>query len=601
MAFAFARPFFPTSDAPPASAASNVSRVFLIDQSASMSQPGIRELLNGRIAEELESISPTDRLSVVGFSDTSQILISSSEWSSWPPSQRKELALAKLEQIPTTDYPTHLDTAVEAGLNALAQLNESSEEKGIGEIVIFSDFAQGSRISGLTGLEWPSETFLKRVSLEAPGQDDNLTLQWGAWQEEENLVSATLSVLTQTADSQALEFSVQAYRADSKQPLGDELQAFIPANKTSVSISIPLPKEAKTWPLLFELSGDTATFDNQLFRAPKNVPIAEVTLLSDAPISDTREAPYFVSKALQGIDFPQIRLQESLEQSSDLILVEAELSEQNVEQLKDKIRTGATAFVLAKDPNMSATLQALLEAPEIAIQAATEGELRIGDVDFEHPLFSIFSDPRYSNFAQIKSWQTPRISYPDTLDYETIASLDDQSPLLIETSLGTGKVYIWSGSWSPEKTQWTLSSKFVPFLHQLALSSIGGLPLPENSTLSSRSRSSYSNVLSSLPEAAGVYQSDESFWYAFQMDPNESLTVPISEDDWDKLGLPDYDSEQIAQVTRSIQESANRENASILEERQSLWRWMLWIVLALLALESLVAIKSTRQEGGTPA
>ncbi|EDY83483.1 hypothetical protein VDG1235_3110 [Verrucomicrobiia bacterium DG1235] len=261
---------------------------------------------------------------------------------------------------------------------------------------------------------------------------------------------------------------------------------------------------------------------------------------------------------------------------------------------------GKTALVLVSDSGFSNTLRSITGEVAWLVQNASSRDLLIGDVDFTHSLFAPFADPRFSNFASIHTWDGFEITYPESESTRVLARFDNGSPLLIETRVGEGTLFVWASSWAPQASQWSLSSKFIPFLHRLALFSSGGPSLPSNTSFTSANIAAYQSLISpTIPRTPGLYRvpssAGESRWIAFHLPPEESRTQALLQDDWDRLGLPEFDeatrSAQIASITAALQ----RETDNQTEQRQQIWKWLLWLLLALLATESLVAILVNRR------
>ncbi len=91
----------------------------------------------------------------------------------------------------------------------------------------------------------------------------------------------------------------------------------------------------------------------------------------------------------------------------------------------------------------------------------------LGQIDFTHPLFQAFSNPRYSDFTKIHFWTHWPYAVNDGADLTIPARFDDGSPALVEQRIGQGRVLLLAASWRPDDSQFALSSKFVPFVGSL--------------------------------------------------------------------------------------------------------------------------------------
>jgi len=226
----------------------------------------------------------------------------------------------------------------------------------------------------------------------------------------------------------------------------------------------------------------------------------------------------------------------------------------------------------------------------------------IGYIDFQHPLFSAFAEPRFSDFSRIRFWHSVAIGVPQASSWQTLAAYESGDPLLLERDSEQGKLMVWAGGWAPEQSQWVLSSKFVPWLQGLVERRAGGPPrptiadtdaiaslLPANAQTAWR-MSPQQPFADNAPSKPGLYQlraDNVVRWLALQLPASESLTSPMEIDRWDQLGLPTHVTEASAPATQDRREFMS---ASELEAEQSLWQWIIWAAMALLALESLWAI-----------
>ena len=76
------------------------------------------------------------------------------------------------------------------------------------------------------------------------------------------------------------------------------------------------------------------------------------------------------------------------------------------------------------------------------------------------------------------------------------------------------------------------------------------------------------------------------------VDPAETRTSPLADDDLERLGVP------LRGVTVAVATVAGREQhqrATELESQQKLWRWLILGALLVLGLESFVAGRLTRR------
>lgn len=610
---AFARPFFVTENDTPPNLAIQRDIVLAIDQSASMGRDNIWQQTIDRASSLADSIEEYDKLAIVLFSDTTQTILSSDQWTTWPVDQRPAFLTALLEQHAPLPREGYMDLGVEAALEELEIMRAQQEDQGFGEIFLLSDFASGSQISGLAGLEWPTNATLRREAIGASSANNpNVGIRWLGWSEvDEETIAARIALIHEPQDN-PLEVTLGVSDPTTNDLLTSPITATLQGVADTI-LRIELPITQKQSPIYFTISGDNVPFDNELYIAPDFIPELTIAYRGSTELSDTSKAGYFLQKAFNGFASPKIDFQEwtsTAPNTPTAIIVDDTLTATESTVLRQQLLEGATALFIVSDSAQAATLSALTNAPNWSITESTENDALLGNIDFKHPNFSLFADPRFSNFANIRFWNPIIVESPQNLATTEIATFDDNSAALLEIKIGEGTLLVWNHSWDPKKSQWALSSKFVPWLHRFATRAGGASPAPANATLSSTALAKYESfenwrtansneTLSQAPTTAGLYQADSqdtSRWISLQLPPRESMTAPFTLDVWEKLGLPDFDSRQ--QETRIAQYAANlsSENAVQTEQRQKLWKWILLAVLILLAAESLVAIRAGNKQ-----
>lgn len=602
LALAFARPFFPTdSTSDPVSFPRDV--VIAIDRSASMNRDGIEEQVTSSLTQVLDNLEDSDRLSVLAFTDTTEVIVTPDQWRQWTYEDPTQAAERILSSTPLSDYPSHLDLAIRNAIAEGEAMRETGDTTSFVEIHLISDFSKGTTLSGLAGIEWPSETSINRIPVSAKSELPNIGIKWLGWDNEnEDQAIARVSLLS-SDPMVPVSIEIQAFQESQNLPIGVQKQLLLQGN-TETIVTYPVDPEYASNPLRFSISGDSQPFDNDLYVAPEYVPSLSVTIVSDSTPTDPNSSPYFLTTGLNSFRTPTVTVEHAsdLASQSDAYFVDVPLSEADSVLLKERIEAGANAFLLASSDQFTQTLRSLSGVNGWSLAVPENKDLLVGEVDFSHSLFSPFSDSRFSNFANIRTWSPIKIAYPSSVDVNQLASYDDESPLLLEVPIGQGKLFIWSSSWAPSASQWVLSSKFIPFLHQFTLLATGGQTLPSNTVLSTSTHSRYATLLQTdSPHESGLQKISENRWLAFQVSPEESQTSPISLDTWDRLGMPMLDETQRQRQIERLEQNQIRESETIIEQRQQVWKWLLWLVLALLAIESAVAISRNKTQEAIPS
>ncbi|MCA9210068.1 MAG: hypothetical protein KDA55_17040, partial [Planctomycetales bacterium] len=91
----------------------------------------------------------------------------------------------------------------------------------------------------------------------------------------------------------------------------------------------------------------------------------------------------------------------------------------------------------------------------------------LAEIDFSHPLFQPFSNPRYNDFTAIHFWRHRRLRLEDDSPVQTLARFDNGDPAILEQALGDGRAILFTSGWHPADSQLALSSKFVPLMQLL--------------------------------------------------------------------------------------------------------------------------------------
>ena len=93
------------------------------------------------------------------------------------------------------------------------------------------------------------------------------------------------------------------------------------------------------------------------------------------------------------------------------------------------------------------------------------GEMILTQIDFNHPLFRSFQQQYQGDFSQIQfDWVAPCL--PDA-EATVVASFEDGTPLLIEKSVGRGRVIFLNARLDRQGTDFPIRPIYLPFLHSV--------------------------------------------------------------------------------------------------------------------------------------
>lgn len=614
LAFGFARPFFKQELPVPALEGKLKQTVVLLDESASMRQTGAWERAQTRLIELLKRHSSDDQLSLLAVSSTVSHLLSHELWEKNPVPQRLILAQNILRQRAPGWGPTYLDLGMEAALVELDQMSEISGRTAEKSIIVVSDFGGGTRLSGLAGHDWPVGCV---VRLESVGgmEPGNVGVQWLGWLKTVNSGIGARLQLIGSGDDQSV--TLQAFDAESDLPMGEEQSLYLPGGSKRVAL-YPFA-ETPSGPVKLTIRGDPHPFDDQFWIAPKRVRHAAIHYIGSAAADDPGQSRYYLERATAGWEDPLLKVKDGSElldsKPGDLIFIEGNPLPGQRSALKAFLSEGGMGLCLLADSSQLPFIQDLTGETGWKLNLTPRNYALLGEIDFQHKLFNIFADPRYSNFSNIRFWDAPSIQLPQNSRARVLAHFDDETAALVEVSVGDGRLYLWSGEWTPQASQWVLSSKFVPWLQRLMEQALGGPKRPSMIQVGEANRLSRGNTVTwqrfgsgapepSDPQRPGIYlmkAGDSSHWVAVNMPPQESFLEPLSQADWENLGAPLNPRESLASE-QSKEEVVRFRTAAELESQQKVWRWFLLIAAMILAAESLVAITISKREGtGIPA
>ena len=91
--------------------------------------------------------------------------------------------------------------------------------------------------------------------------------------------------------------------------------------------------------------------------------------------------------------------------------------------------------------------------PSLTLSEATlQDYALLASIDFQHPLFTPFADPRYNDFSKIHFWKHHLVIGPDWEDpaHSVPTLFDNRQPAWIVKTQGRGKMFVLTSSWAPK-------------------------------------------------------------------------------------------------------------------------------------------------------
>jgi aerotolerance regulator-like protein/VWA domain-containing protein len=630
LAIGFARPFLKKA-VPPSPAATQARRmVVLVDTSASMRRGKLWAEAKSRAASVLRHASPADQVAIFTFDRQARPILTFEQWTTLPAGDRVPLGTTKLEEISPGSAGTHLGNALITAAEALAD-TEGKAAFGRREIVLISDLQEGSRVESLQGYEWPKGVELTLEQVKAPRRS-NASLQLITRPDESGLgASGSVRVrVFNEAGSQREQFKVGWAQPEGRSFAGKPLELYVPAGQSrTVSIPVPATNAALAGILL---EGDEEPFDNLVFATPPEQTRFNVIYWGTDANSNRREALFFLQRAFQQaqeqvVDLT-VRSPEAMPRPSELpaaalLIVTSPLAETSAQVLHDQVTGGKVLLYAVSGQASGPTLARLLGLERLEIgEPPSTNYAMLGEIDFRHPLFAPFADPRYSDFTKIHFWKYCQVDAAAIPGARVLAKFDNGAPAFLEIPVGKGRVFVLASGWRPEESQLALSTKFVPLLYSFIELSGAPPPLPSQYYVDdlvplswagadrgplivrtpdrgelklAATETNFSQTMS--PGIYSVISTQPARRFAVNLDPAESRTAPLAPEALERLGVP-----LTAQSPRTgPQEQARKtrlQNAE-LENRQKLWRLLIITALAVLFVETWVGRQAMQRNAAS--
>jgi hypothetical protein len=654
LALAFARPFFRKA-VPDLSPSAAGRLVVLVDTSASMRRANLWAAAREQVQSIARQAAPADQVAVFTFDRQVNPVVSFEQWTAAGPGQRVGLVAGKLAALSPGWSATHLGQALIQAAETLAEPGGKAAF-GPGRIVLISDMQEGCRLEPLQGYEWPRNVRVSVQPLKSrPGSNAALQLV-SEPDEAAPQVAATIRVrVTNAADSRRDQFRVGWAQPDGRGFAGAPTEVYVPPGQSRV-VPMPLPQAAAgqgagpseaepaaalaryTGPERILLQGDDEDFDNTVFVVAPETQRLSVLYCGSGSEKDPAQPLYFLRRAFQETRRQAVQVvvrQPGAEagrnpalpalsaadlQAPTLFVVADPLPEALAGALRGQVAAGKTALFVLRSGAPANTLATVLGRERLVLEeAALKNYAILGEIDFRHPLFAPFADPRFNDFSRIHFWKYRRLDAGTIPSARPLAKFDSGDAALIEVPVGRGRVLILTSGWHPEDSQLALSTKFVPLLYAMLEHSGAPAPLPAQyhvddiipiAPAAAGDKSSAvvrapdgSNLELSAAEtnfsrtlAPGIYtlvSARAPRRFAVNLDAAESRTAPLPADELERLGVPL--ARQESAVAREAQRNVRLQDAE-LENRQRLWRLCLIAALGVLLVETWVAAKMVRAQ-----
>jgi hypothetical protein len=607
LAVSFARPLFQQHAPPPVPADAPKRSIILVDTSASMKRGDLWKNAQERVEHHAKEAAPADEVALMTFAGVTTTLVSFEQWRSTPLDERVPVLLQRLQAAQPSWAATNAGAAM---LEAAELLDAGRDAAARGEIILISDFQEGAKLDGLQGFGWPKGA---RVVLDPLQTDlvDNASAQWLADQRVAAEGEAKLRLRVQNAPAATREqYRIQWQPA----PPAAGLDVYVPAGQARITHAALPPQGAEK----ILLSGDAVDFDNTLFVVPPEPAKLKVLFLGKEQPNDAQGALYYLHRG-----FPSTQ-QQTIEvtarppdpppaafelQEARLIVLGEGLTEATITAAREVANNGRIVLYPMASAAAGPALARLLGVPEVKTAEAPPNKYALlGSIDFTHPVFAPFADPRYSDFTKIRFWKRRVIALDALPEAKVLARFEDQSPALMQVPAGRGSVVVLATTWRPADSQLALSSKFVPLLLSLLEQSSGsqsrraqyfvGDPVPiadgpqpfKVRAPSGSETEVAAGAMFTATDEPGVYRiTPGDARFVVNLSPEESRLQPLDAGRLTALGVP-LQQEDAKSEEASVPNPAAIQAAEV-ESRQKLWRWLLLGALAVLLLETPIAAR----------
>ena len=615
LAVGFARPFFAKDSALLSPAGENRQILLLVDTSASMRRAGVWDQARAVAERYLAKASAADQVAIVTFDRQPRTLFGFTDWSSWSADQRAALARQRLAAVAPGWMGTQLGLALTRAAEQFVDDPATGKPAAQRGLVLISDLQEGARLDGLQGHEWPAgvQTIIERIDAK-PASNAGLEIvnEPGSAGGTENAVRVRV---TNDRNSTREKFALHWQAPNNGGPAGASLEVYLPPGQTRSVAAPPLSTNQTTGTL--QLTGDETDFDNQSFYAAPEIEQVKIAWFGLESANNPETLRFYVQRVFPATPLRHIEIAPptsqalfSVERLNQAVfaVVPGQLSADETMALHDWMARGKTALLVLTNAQMGPTLAALAEMPEVQVAEAGGDYALLGQIDFTHPIFAPFADPRFSDFSHIHFWKHRRVAFPAAAPVRVLARFDDGSPALALIPVGRGSLVVLASGWNPTDSQFAVSSKFPPLLqslldwsgstatarYQFSTGDAIPSPAPTGGEVQWTKPDGKTQTLPAIQafnetDLPGIYRAafgGKERRFAVNLPLDESRTAPMSTDELARLGVP-LQTPNTVPVVQTAERQRHIQQAEM-ENRQKLWRWLVAGALAVTLVEVLL-------------
>lgn len=447
----------------------------LIDRSASMRREGITEQVHKAVRETVESLGEQDLLSVVAFSRTTQTLLSQEKWAAAGVVERTALISAVLDGCTPDWMETNTGAAMSMAADDLAQESRDRLNVKRRRLVLITDFQRGSQLDELATGDWPAS-----VDVELKTVQPNIKGNAGVTFVRDRRVDRTRVRVFSAGDTSQQEFALQPFDADGA-PVGEPIPVSVaPGQRRSLILPAPNPQLGKVVAGV-ELKGDQHPFDNVVDLPEVENPVVKVAHIGPNALNDPESMRYYLQRVLDGNVERDVRLVDLMKDAGVALPIPSDVkfvvaTDAIPSGLQDSLaeffdRSGA---LLLAPPSVEAvrSIVKFLPANFDVREAEVDDYAMLGQIDFDHPLFSAFSEARFADFSSIRFRQHRNLMFSEEDrqdgDWSIVAKFDTGLPAIVELRIGQGgRLILLAAGWHPTDSQFALSTRFAPLVTRI--------------------------------------------------------------------------------------------------------------------------------------
>jgi hypothetical protein len=625
LAFAFARPFLRDSALLSLNDLPQRRVAILVDTSASMNRGDLWQQAVKAVQSELNELGPQDEVALYRFADQVVPVVPFAKDDKREGGvSSAELVRREMDRLQPGWLHGDLGAALVSVAAELDASNDVQQSLADPRLVVVSDFQHGSRIEALQGFTWPSRVRVTAKTV-APTRPSNAAVQVLVDDAASNSVPRVRVV--NAPDSTQDQFFVHWQHPKQPDSTEGETAIYVPPGQTRV---LQLPRRESA--LLSDrvvLRGDDQDFDNTFYVVPPRQRKMTVAYFGADAADDPQGLQYYLRLATGNDPLRKAEVV-ALEPNDpkplgdpkpELIVLTSSPSAAGLDELKTYVVNGGHLVVAPKDRAAAEVLTSFF--PDIeSISEATRSEADfslLGEIDFTHPFFAVFSNPRYNDFTKIHFWKQRSVKLAADHPTNVVARFDNGDPWLLERPSGKGRVWAFTSGWQPDDSQLAVSSKFVPLINNLLDAAAGSVqklsgivvgspvPLPTQAPPLSVTAPDGQAIKVAAGDAQfrdtprpGVYHAgsgDDAWAFAVNLDPRESETQPLAMESLEQLGLKFGDEGTQNDRLERIRLARDTE----LESLQQLWRWLIVAGLSILILETWWSSRISRSTTGLTA